>query len=131
MKIKAEIVFKVLEYAVIIICGITNLYKDEHADKKEKQPMFTNRYITKGVQLEIPIVLQLFIWDCINAVPEPKDYLQVFRFSVSNGKQKIIHEQEQPEFKREYLLTVPNPVTTKVYVIDSETYSTMLLAEEY
>lgn len=38
MKIKAEIVFKVLEYAVIIICGITNLYKDEHAERKEKQP---------------------------------------------------------------------------------------------
>lgn len=36
MKIKAEIVFKVLEYAVIIICGITNLYKDEHAERKEK-----------------------------------------------------------------------------------------------
>lgn len=43
MKIKAEAVFKVLEYAVILICGITKFYKDEHADKKEKQPTFTNR----------------------------------------------------------------------------------------
>ncbi len=36
MKIKAEAVFKVLEYAVILISGITKFYKDEHADKKEK-----------------------------------------------------------------------------------------------
>lgn len=36
MKIKAESVFKVLEYAVILICGITKLYKDEHSDRKEK-----------------------------------------------------------------------------------------------
>ncbi|MFR5798938.1 MAG: DUF960 domain-containing protein [Oscillospiraceae bacterium] len=93
--------------------------------------MFTNRYITKGVQSEVPAVLQIFMWDCINAVPEPKDYLQIFRLSCVDGKQKIIHEQEQPEYKREYLLTVPNPVTTKVYIIDSKTYSTMLLAEEY
>lgn len=36
MKIKAEVVLKVLEYAVIIICEITNIYKDEHAERKEK-----------------------------------------------------------------------------------------------
>ena len=76
-------------------------------------------------------MLQIFMWDCISALPEPKDYLQIFRFSNFNGKQKIIHEQEQPEFKREYILNLPEPVNAKVYVIDSETYSTMLLAEEY
>ena len=93
--------------------------------------MFTNRYITKGVQSEIPAVLQIFMWDCILALPEPKDYLQIFRLSIYDGKQKIIHEQEQPEFKREYILKLSEPVDAKVYVIDSETYSTMLLAEEY
>lgn len=93
--------------------------------------MFTNRYITKGVQSDIPAVLQIFMWDCINAVPEPKDYLQIFRLSASDGKQKIIHEQEQPEFKREYILNSLDPVNAKIYVIDSETYSIMLLAEEY
>lgn len=99
--------------------------------ERKSKFMFTNRYITKGVQSEIPVVLQIFMWDCISALPEPKDYLQIFRLSVSDGKQKIVHEQEQPEFKREYLLTVPNPVTTKVYVIDDEDHCTMLLAEEY
>ncbi len=93
--------------------------------------MFKNRYITKGVQSEIPIVLQLFMWDCINAVPEPKDYLQIFRLSIYDGKQKIIYEQEQPEFKREYILNLPEPVNAKVYVIDDVDHCTMLLAEEY
>ncbi len=93
--------------------------------------MFKNRYITKGVQSEIPIVLQIFMWDCINAVPESKDYLQIFRLSVFDGKQKIIHEQEQPEFKREYILNLPEPVNAKVYVIDDVDHCTMILAEEY
>lgn len=88
------------------------------------------RYMTKGVQSDIPIVLQIFMWDCIKAVPEP-DYLQIFRLSEFNGKQKVIHEQEVPEYKREYLLAFPNPITAKVYVIDDGDYCTMLLAEEY
>ena len=92
--------------------------------------MFNNRYITKGVRSEIPAVLQLFMYDCISVILE-KDYLQIFRLSVLNGKQKIIHEQEQPEFKREYLLNIPEPITAKVYVIDDGDYCTMLLAEEY
>ncbi len=93
--------------------------------------MFTNHYITKGVQSEIPAVLQIFMWDCINVVPEPKDYLQIFRLSIYDGKQKIIYEQEQPEFKREYILNLPEPVNAKVYVIDDDDHCTMLLAEEY
>ena len=93
--------------------------------------MFTNRYITKGVQSEIPAVLQIFMWDCISALPEPKDYLQIFRLSSVDGKQKIVHEQEQPEFKREYILNLPEPVNAKVYVIDDVDHCTMLLAEEY
>ena len=93
--------------------------------------MFTNRYITRGVQSEIPIVLQIFMWNCISAVPEPTDYLQIFRLSECHGKQRIIHEQEGPEFKREYLLVFPDPINAKVYVIDDGDYCTMLLAEEY
>lgn len=97
---------------------------------KEKNILFNNRYITKGVQSKIPAVLQLFMYDRISVVPK-KDYLQIFRLSVLNGKQKIIHEQEQPEFKREYLLSIPEPITAKVYVIDDGDHCTMLLAEEY
>ena len=93
--------------------------------------MFQNQhYLTRGVQSEIPIELQLFMWGCIDSVPEP-DYLQIFRLESVGTMQKIIHEQEQPPFKREYLIPVSRPITTKVYIIDSDTYSTMLLASEY
>lgn len=93
--------------------------------------MFSNqRYLTKGVQADIPFELQIFMWECIKAVPEP-DYLQIFRLSDFNGKQRIIHEQEIPEYNHEYLLAISNPVNQKVYVIDDGDHSTMLLAEEY
>ena len=89
------------------------------------------KYITRGVQTEIPVELQSFMWMCVLALPEPMDYLQIFRLYYSEGKQKIIHEQEQPECKRKHILDFPNPVTAKVYVIDDGDHCTMLLAEEY
>lgn len=94
--------------------------------------MFQNqRYLTRGVQAEIPLELQLFMWGCIDRLPEERDYLQVFKLENLNGIQKITHFSEQPEYHEEYLIPTNNPITAKVYIIDSEEYSTMLLAEEY
>ena len=90
-----------------------------------------SRYLTKGVRAEIPFELRLFMWACIENMPNPKDYLQVFRLSVSYDKQMITHEQEQPEYKKEYVLNSRTAINNKVYVIDDGDYSTMLLAEEY
>ena len=90
-----------------------------------------SRYLTKGVQTEIPFELRLFMWACIENMPSPKDYLQVFRLTVSDGNQMITHEQEQPEYKKDYVLNLREPITQKIYVIDDGDYSTMLLAEEY
>ena len=95
--------------------------------------MFSNqRYITRGVIAEIPLELQLFMWECIDRLPEKCDYFQVFEFENLNGIQRITHFSEQPKYRMEYLLpTIANPVTAKVYVIDDGDHSTMLLAEEY
>ncbi len=94
--------------------------------------MFNNqRYLTKGVQLEIPIELQLFMWSCIDRLPPERDYLQVFNLSKIGNLQRISHSSEQPEYHMEYLIPCDNPVIAKVYIIDSEDYSTMLLASEY
>ena len=94
--------------------------------------MFNNqRYLTKGAQSEIPTPLQLFMWGCIDRLPEERDYFQVFKLENLNGIQKIIHFSEQPEYHREYLIPTDKPITSKVYIIDSDYYSTMLLAEEY
>ena len=95
--------------------------------------MFKNqRYVTRGVNARIPLLTQILMWEMIDSLQEVEpDYLQIFRLSEENGKQKVIHEQEQPEYKKEYVLSEIEPVNEKVYVIDSEEYSTMLLAEEY
>ena len=95
--------------------------------------MFNNdRYKTKGVNQEIPFALQLFLWSCIDALPEERDYFQVFMLEAVGDMQRITHSSEQPERKIEYLIPViEKPVTAKVYATDSVDYSTMLLAEEY
>ena len=94
--------------------------------------MFQNkRFLTRGVQAEIPVELQLFLWNCIDQLPEERDYFQVFKLDVSNGKQHIHHFSEQPEYSQDYMIDIANPVNQKVYVIDDIDHSTMLLAEEY
>lgn len=94
--------------------------------------MFQNkRFLTKGVQAEIPIELQLFLWNCIDNLPEERDYFQVFALKEIDGKQHIHHFSEQPEYSKEYQISTEKPITAKVYVIDDTDYSTMLLAEEY
>ena len=77
-------------------------------------------------------LLQLFMWHCIDAMPPPKDYLQVFEISNQNGAIKIKHIQEQPEYTKEHLLIADVPYFVgKIFVIDDETHSTMLLSSEY
>lgn len=94
--------------------------------------MFQNkRYITKGVLAEIPFDLQLFMWECIDRMSEPKDYFQIFTFKSAGILQHIIHKSEQPEYCMNYFIPCSNPITEKVYVIDDGDHSTMLLAEEY
>ncbi|MBW6411330.1 DUF960 domain-containing protein [Clostridium weizhouense] len=104
--------------------------------------MFENkssRYITRGVNETLSIHMQLLLWNLIDTLKEDKnievDYLQVFRFKHITNNEKynlsITHSQEVPEYKKEYLFNVDNPISEKVFVIDSGDYATMLLAEEY
>ena len=51
--------------------------------------MFDNRYLTCGVDSTIPLELQLFLWECVEHMPAPKDYLQVFELSPSGSMQSI------------------------------------------
>ena len=95
--------------------------------------MFNNqRYATSGINSELPLLTQIILWGLIDSMEVvEKDYLQVFCLSADGENQRIIHEQEQPEYRKEYLFPSENPVTAKIFVIDDKTYSTMLLAEEY
>ena len=72
------------------------------------------------------------MWNCIDRLPEnERDYLQIFELEDIGGMQHITHKSEQPEYKMHHFIPALKAVTAKVYVIDSEEYSTMLLAEEY
>ena len=95
--------------------------------------MFNNqRYLTRGVEDKIPLPMQLFMWSCIDRLPEDRDYLQVFTLEpMGDLMQQITHESEQPTYKKIYLIPTDNPISAKIYIIDSDDYSTMLLASEY
>lgn len=97
-----------------------------------------DRYLTRGVNESIPVEIQLFMWNAIDNMPAPRDYLQVFNLSIENGLQVIHHTSEQPEFDITYIIPeIVNPVSAKIYVIDDyyadedKHIATMLLAEEY
>jgi hypothetical protein len=99
--------------------------------------MFDNpRYITRGVQAEIPLELQLLLWSMVDTMDAPeKDYLQVFKlehvFRESKAVQKITHSQEVPPYKAEHFVSISEPFTKKVFIIDDDDHTTMLLADEY
>ena len=94
--------------------------------------IFNNKhFITCGIQENVPPLLQIIMWELINQMPVDKDYLQVFSLSDDNGKQRIKHTQEVPEYSKEYVFNTDEPITTKIFVIDDKTHSTMLLANEY
>lgn len=96
--------------------------------------MFQNkRYVTRGVAAELSMPLQLLLWYLIDSMEtEQKDWLQVFTLEPEDGKQKIVHTQEEPPYRREHLLEFGDPpISAKLFVIDDGDHSTMLLAEEY
>lgn len=96
-----------------------------------------SRYITRGIQSEVPIALQTFLWSCIKSLQQEMelDYLQVFdlkKEKTDNGYiQIIVHEQEVPEYRMTYRITFPDIKEVKIFIIDDGDHSTMLLAEEY
>ena len=96
------------------------------------------RYMTRGIQANVPMEIQLFLWELQMAIRKNSkeiDYLQVYRLKAEEGKQRIIHTSEEPEYKKEYVIQVEEPVTTKIYIIEDDygdkLVETMLLAEEY
>ena len=73
-------------------------------EKGETAMFNNNRYLSCGVDDTIPIELQLFMWGCIDQLPEERDYLQVFDLEQVGIMQSITHRSEQPEYRKVYLL---------------------------
>ena len=97
-----------------------------------------NRYVTRGVNEEIDIRLQLIIWSMIDKLNDEGnvelDYLQVFKLRKQGNKIIINQSQEVPEYSCTYEIEIEDiqiEDEIKVYVIDSGEYSTMLFPSEY
>lgn len=97
-----------------------------------------SRYVTRGVNSEIDIRLQLAMWSLIDILKMQEgvevDYLQVFKLKKEDDFIKIEHSQEVPEYKSVHRIEIDDielDEDTKIFVIDSGDYSTMLLTEEY
>ena len=111
---------------------LKNRYYICEINKCEVIFIFNNkRFISRGVQERIPPLLQIIMWELIKQMPVDKDYLQVFSLSIKDGRQRIKHCQEIPEYSREYFFDLGFSVTEKIFVIDDKTHSTMILANEY
>ncbi len=94
------------------------------------------RFVTRGVTDTIPLEVQMFLWSLLDDLIAKRvvelDYLQVFKLSGEEAKQKIIHSQEMPDYQAVYQFdNVVSPLNSKLYVIDNSTYVTMLLCNEY
>lgn len=98
-----------------------------------------NRYITRGVNADIDIRLQVLMWRLIDKLKENKnlnlDYLQVFNICKKDYKIFLEHSQEVPEYKKLYEIKNMKDIELedkiKLFVIDDADHSTMLLAQEY
>lgn len=100
--------------------------------------MFENqRYITRGILSIVPLETQLILWDLIEQLGTKTslDYLQVFKLQSVTVKgqmlQAIEHHQEAPEYFHKQYFHVSEAIDTKLFVVDDEDHSTMLLADEY
>ena len=95
--------------------------------------MFDNeRYVTRGVMDSLEIPIQIFLWEIIDKLEGEKDYLQVFELKqIGEDSIKIIHSQEVPGYRREYIIRGQIEKNLKIFAIDSGEYSTLLKSSEY
>ncbi len=97
--------------------------------------MFDNqRYMTRGIESSIPYETILLLWQLLDVRKKESemDYLQVFLLTVQGTLQHIEHSQEDPPYTARFAVKMDaEPVNAKIFVIDDESHSTILLAEEY
>lgn len=96
-----------------------------------------NRYITRGINEKLDFRLQLTLWNMIDRLKEERkeiDYLQIFKVRKYEEKIMIEHSQEVPKYEEKYVLNLDDIQINeiiRVFVIDNNQYSTMMLEEEY
>jgi len=96
------------------------------------------RYLTRGIRDKVSLQIQIILWTLVDELVNSStnaDYLQIFTFKIENDELIITHKQEEPEYEVEYHIKSIDDYdilpSIKIYIIDDETHSTMLLAAEY
>lgn len=92
--------------------------------------------MTRSIDETVHAEIQMILWRLIEEQGNEGmklDYLQVLELTVADGRQRIVHRQEEPERKREWLYTLQYtiPIEQTIWCIDSEAYKIMLLPKEY
>ncbi|MGI2243926.1 DUF960 family protein [Staphylococcus cohnii] len=102
-----------------------------------------NRYITRGIDNNLPITLQKQVWQIVtqreqeqSKVNELLDYFHIFQFNTRHNQLYIKHKQERPEYVKIHKANYSKVINiNKVYIIREDdvdlSYYVMLLPEEY
>lgn len=92
-----------------------------------------NRYMTRNIVEEIPVEINILLWNLIDKLNIEKDYLQIFELNpIEEGIVEIIHKQEVPEYEASiYIYNELIKENKKIYAIDSVEYSTLMFSYEY
>lgn len=93
-----------------------------------------NRYVTRGVNEEVDIRLQLMIWSMLDKLKDEGnvelDYLQVFRIRKEGNKVIINQSQEIPKYSCTYEIELEDiqiDDKIKLYVIDNGVEGSIIL----
>lgn len=89
------------------------------------------KFITKGVHENVPLQLQILMWELYDQMPGERDYLQVFEIKKTGNSLTMTHSQEIPEYNKTYVVPGAFSFVGKIFIIRDEDYETMLLASEY
>ena len=92
--------------------------------------------MTRAIADSLHMEIQKLLWYLIDdqrEQGEKLDYLQVFELKKRGNQQQIIHRQEVPERKREWLITLKGtpPVHATVWCLDDGNHQTMLFPSDY
>ena len=93
-----------------------------------------NRYVTRGVNEEVDVRLQLIIWSMIDKLRGEGnvelDYLQIFKIRKDGNKIVINQSQEVPEYSYTYEIELEDiqiDDEIKLYVIDNGVEGSIIL----
>ena len=93
-----------------------------------------NRYVTRGVNDEVDIRIQMIIWSMIDKLKDEGnvelDYLQIFKIRKDGNKIVINQSQEVPEYSYTYEIELEDiqiDDEIKLYVIDNGVEGSIIL----